>query len=82
LLAEVVVLTSACDGTPAAARERRTAQQHLQRRALTMDVSEDNLAAAAALWSAAAPCRASGPQAQSVSQVIDRVRATAEDPQP
>jgi tetratricopeptide (TPR) repeat protein len=82
LLAEVVVLTSACDGTPAAARERRTAQQHLQRRALTMEVAEDHLAAAAALWSAAAPCRASGPQAQSVSQVIDRVRATAEDPQP
>jgi hypothetical protein len=47
-----------------------------------MEVAEDHLAIAAALWSAAAACRASGPHAQSVSQVIDRVRATAEDPQP
>jgi hypothetical protein len=83
LLAEVLTLTAACNDRSPAAAARRTAEQRLQRRrAATVEVAEDDLAAASNLWDAAVACRASGPDAQAVSHVVERLRTAAEDPQP
>jgi tetratricopeptide (TPR) repeat protein len=83
LLSQVHELTAACAATPAAGAARRAAQQRLQRRrAPTVETAEDDLAAASQLWDAAGDCRAPGPDAQAVSQVIERLRAVSEDPPP
>lgn len=83
LLSQVHALTEACSPASGADAARQTAQQRLRRRgAQTVEVAEDDLAAASRLWEAAADCRAGGPDAEAVSQVIERLRTQAEDSRP
>ena len=81
LLRAIVAGTSGCDADLTVADVRRAAQARLrQRGALTPAAAEGDLTLGLQLWTAAAGCRSDDPDARAVTEVLDHVGPTLEDP--